>query len=991
LSALDDLQRAIRAACSAQAWSRGVELARAGAVVGEEDDGDEIALRVATRAGTVAPQVVLFPGDEDWTCDCNAAGDACAHVAAAVIALRQARAQGQTLPGNGPEATEAPGRVGYRFDGRSGKLTLRRVVVDAGGERALDGSIVKQTHVVTKPADLHFEKALGQTAGGIISAKAMLEVLSLLREADDVQLDGLPCEIGPATSGLAARVTEHAGGFLVRLEQDREIDEVYQNGAFRKGRTLMAVANHGLSESDFSTFRRGKIYAADEVGTLVGVVLPRLRRRVSVVIEAATLPGAKTIKPQIQLATRRVDDGLEVLPTIVYGAPPVARVDGEKLTMLRAGRDAEKGSQVPIRNVGLERVLATRLRELGLSPGTKLMLRPSDAMALAASLRGEDDVRLVGQAHREFFPAGDLVPRLEVDDGGGFSVWFEPAEGGEQDRSASGRVDAGAVLRAWERGDDYAPLLEGGFGRVPADWLARHGHRVAGLLAAREAARAEDDRQGAAPTWALPDLQALCVALEQPPPPGFDRLRALVEDFEGLPDPDLPGDLRGELRVYQRQGVAWLTFLRRAGLGGLLADDMGLGKTLQTLCAIEGRSLVVCPTSVLPNWATEIERFRPGLKVAVYHGPGRRLDPEADVTLTTYAILRLDVDTLADVRWETAVLDEAQAIKNPDSQVARAAYQLQAEFRVALTGTPVENSLEDLWSQMHFLNRGLLGGRSDFGEHYVKPISSAEQQAAERLRERIRPFVLRRLKSEVARELPPRTDLVLHCELDADERRVYDAVRAATQEQVVARLGGGADVMAMLEALLRLRQAACHPALVPGQSEARARPSAKVSLLVETLAETTAEGHKALVFSQWTTLLDLVEPHLKDEGLAFTRLDGSTRDRGSVVEGFQDPAGPPIMLISLRAGGTGLNLTAADHVFLLDPWWNPAVEDQAADRAHRIGQDNPVFVHRIVARDTVEERILALQQRKRKLADAALADATEATRITRDELLALLD
>ena len=983
-------------------WSRGVELARSGAVVGESDDGDEIALRVATRAGTAAPQVVLFPNDEDWTCDCNAAGDACAHVAAAVIALRQARRDGQALPGSGSgegatEKAAGPGHVGYRFDGRTGNLVLRRVIVRGDAERVFEGSVASQHAVMTTADDLRYEKTLGPTAGGVVSARQMRKVLSLVRGASDVKLDGLPCEIGASTSGLAARVSEHDGGFLVRLEQDREIDEVYQNGAFRKGRTIMAVASHGMGESDFSNFRRGKIFARDEVGTLVGSVLPRLRRHVPVVVDAASLPGARTFKPQIQLTTERRGGGLEVLPTIVYGTPPVARVDGEKLTMLRAGKSSDGTSQVPIRNLGLERLLADRLRSLGLSPGTKVTLRAGEAMAMAASLREEDDVRLVGAAHRDFFPVGELVPRLEVGDDGGFSVWFEPAAGskrGEGDssgRHAGGRVDAAAVLEAWQAGDDYAPLLEGGFGRIPSDWLARFGHRVAGLLAAREAAKSDGRERGATAAWAMPDLAALCEALEQPPPPGFDRLRVLVDDFAGMPEPELPDGLRGELRDYQRQGVSWLTFLRRARLGALLADDMGLGKTLQTLCAIRGRTLVVCPTSVLHNWANEIEQFRPDLRISIYHGAGRRLDAEADVTLTTYALLRLDLETLAATRWDTAVLDEAQAIKNPDSQVARAAYQLQADFRVALTGTPVENRLEDLWSQMHFLNRGLLGGRSAFGDRYVKPISTGEEHAAAQLRERIRPFVLRRLKSEVARELPPRTDIVLRCELDAEERRVYDAVRAATQEQVVARLGGGGDVMAMLEALLRLRQAACHPALVPGQGKAREHRSAKVALLLDTLEEAMAEGHKALVFSQWTSLLDLVEPHLRASNLPFTRLDGSTRDRGAVVAAFQDPAGPPIMLISLKAGGTGLNLTAADHVFLLDPWWNPAVEDQAADRAHRIGQDNPVFVHRLVARDTVEERILLLQQRKRQLADAALGEAGAATQITREELLALLE
>jgi SNF2 family DNA or RNA helicase len=289
---------------------------------------------------------------------------------------------------------------------------------------------------------------------------------------------------------------------------------------------------------------------------------------------------------------------------------------------------------------------------------------------------------------------------------------------------------------------------------------------------------------------------------------------------------------------------------------------------------------------------------------------------------------------------------------------------------------------------MHFANPGLLGGASDFQERYAGPIESGDPDAAARLRAKIRPFILRRTKSEVVPELPSRTDMVLHVELDDAERAIYDAVRVATKQDVAERLSEGGGVLAALEALLRLRQAACHPSLVPGQ---RAESSSKVERLLEALEESVAEGHKALVFSQWTSLLDLVEPALEAASIRFTRLDGSTADRGAVVHEFQADGGPPVMLVSLKAGGTGLNLTAADHVFLLDPWWNPAVEDQAASRAHRIGQDRPVMVHRMVAKDTVEERILALQDRKRRIADVALGEADHAGGITRAELLALLD
>jgi SNF2 family DNA or RNA helicase len=333
------------------------------------------------------------------------------------------------------------------------------------------------------------------------------------------------------------------------------------------------------------------------------------------------------------------------------------------------------------------------------------------------------------------------------------------------------------------------------------------------------------------------------------------------------------------------------------------------------------------------------------------------------------------------------VLDEAQAIKNPDSQTARAAYGLRAGFRLALTGTPVENRLEELWSLVHFTNRGLLGGRTDFADRFARPIAEGRSDIAADLRRRLRPFVMRRLKRDVAPELPPRTDAVLRVELGDNERAVYDAVRAATRDEVLALLATGKGVMQALEALLRLRQAACHPALVPGQT---ASTSSKLEALVAALETAVSDNHRALVFSQWTSLLDLIEPALARAELSFARLDGSTRDREQVVARFQAEDGPPVMLVSLKAGGSGLNLTAADHVFLCDPWWNPAVEAQAADRTHRIGQTRPVFVYRLVAVDTVEERILALQDSKRALMDAALADGAAAAGLTKDDLLTLL-
>ncbi len=349
-------------------------------------------------------------------------------------------------------------------------------------------------------------------------------------------------------------------------------------------------------------------------------------------------------------------------------------------------------------------------------------------------------------------------------------------------------------MKAWRDGAEVVPLLSGGWGRLPADWLQRYGHQVADLLLARDA-------DGELAAHAQPALAQLCDDLNCPRPPDLQRLAPLVDGFQSIPRAALPAGLQAELRDYQRGGVDWLSFLREARLGAVLADDKGFGKTQQTLCALKGRALVVCPTSVVHNWVAEIARFLPSLRHSIYHGARRELDEQAEVTLTTYALLRNDVTVLSALRWDCVVLDEAQAIKNPDSQVARAAYRLRAAFRLTLTGTPVENRLEELWSQMHFVNPGLLGGRDSFRNTYDRPITAGEPGAAERLRERIRPFLLRRLKREVAAELPPRTDAVLHCQLDEEERGVYEAIRLATHKEVVDQLAAGGSVLKALEAL----------------------------------------------------------------------------------------------------------------------------------------------------------------------------------------------
>jgi superfamily II DNA or RNA helicase len=959
--------RAVREACSARTWSRGVELARQPVVRGERSPKGELRIDVAAR-GLRAAHVRLRVDQAEWDCDCDGPEDACEHVAAAVIALRQAREQGRELPE--PEPQAVPGRVAYRLSGVGPELALARVVISADGENPLRGSVAALAAgrgsgppLAASEADLRVEELL-RGRDGPIPPGLVAKLFRLLARCEDVQLDGQTVTTSAEPALPQALLEDSDGGFVLRLEPPEGLQRSFGNGALLCAGVLRPRGEPHLGERERRELAgRGRHFSAHDASQLVAEILPGLERRIPVVIRSQRLPRGQIERPHLRVSSVREGDRLRLRGDLVYGTPPRARVEQGRLVHLEGA--------IPLRDVAAEERLAARLRrETGLEPGAELLLGTADALELAPRLAQLDGVELQGDVGA-FRARGALTPDFRTS-GDDFELGFSTSSGE--------RADARAVLRAWQSGSGWVSLLGGGFAELPAEWLARHGERIADLLAARGAA-------GRLPGSALPQLARLCDALGQPAPPAAARLRALLDDFHGLPRAALPRDLRAELRGYQRQGVDWLCFLRDAGLGALLADDMGLGKTLQALCALRGRSLVVAPTSVVHAWRAQLERFRPGLRCAVYHGAGRALDPSADVTLTTWAILRLDRDALAAVEWECAVLDEAQAIKNPDSQVARAAFALRARFRLALSGTPVENRLEELWSQMQFTNPGLLGTLEDFRERLAQPIAQGEPLAATRLRERIAPFVLRRRKAEVAPELPPRIEVELRCELAPEQRELYEALRATTRRDVLARLAQGGSVLEVLEALLRLRQAACHPALVPGSKGGR---SGKIQVLLESLEEGHAEGHRALVFSQWTSLLDLVEPELREAGIEALRLDGSTRDRAGVVARFQDPSGPPVLLISLRAGGTGLDLTAADHVYLLDPWWNPAVEDQAADRAHRIGQDRPVLISRLVSQDTVEERILELQSRKRALAEAALGGAARASAITRDELLALL-
>ncbi len=477
---------------------------------------------------------------------------------------------------------------------------------------------------------------------------------------------------------------------------------------------------------------------------------------------------------------------------------------------------------------------------------------------------------------------------------------------------------------------------------------------------------------------------------------GGERLRALAERLRAGPQPcAVPESFNARLRPYQQQGFEWLQFLREAGLNGVLADDMGLGKTVQTLAHLlaekaAGRldrpCLIVAPTSLMLNWREEAARFAPALRVLTLRGPDRAVrfgDIAAhDLVLTTYALLPRDREVLGSHAYHLLILDEAQAIKNPTAQAGIVARQLKARHRLCLTGTPMENHLGELWSLFDFLNPGLLGEARQFQRLFRKPIEQgADPETRARLARRVAPFLLRRTKEQVATDLPEKTEIVRTIDLAGPQRDLYEAIRLAMQEKVraeIAAKGLARSHIVILEALLKLRQVCCDPRLVKLDSARQARASAKLELLMEMLSELIEEGRRVLLFSQFTAMLALIEKELDKAKLPYVKLTGQTEDRDTPVRRFQ--AGQvPLFLISLKAGGTGLNLTAADTVIHYDPWWNPAAEDQATDRAHRLGQDKPVFVYKLYTEGTVEEKIRALQVRKRALVEGVLGEGSATT------------
>ncbi len=647
------------------------------------------------------------------------------------------------------------------------------------------------------------------------------------------------------------------------------------------------------------------------------------------------------------------------------------------------------------RDFAAEKAAIAALRETGVKPSWSRYLNPGASWEIAPAKMPRIIRTLVEagwhvEAEGKFFRRPSEF-RIDVSSG---VDWFE-LHGEVQYGEAKAYLPA--LLQALRSGENMVRLDDGSYGVLPEEWLRRIGPLAGMGTPDGTHVVFRQSQAGVLDALLAAQPEARCDET-------FTRVRKELCRFEGIQAAAQPAGFKGHLRDYQREGLGWMLFLQNYSFGGCLADDMGVGKTAQVLALLETRrelldtgaivqpSLAIVPRSLVFNWKEEAARFTPQLRVLDYTGLERKSSDFSGyhLVLTTYGTVRRDILRLKDIEFDYIVLDEAQAVKNAVTESSKAVRLLRGKHRLAMSGTPVENHLGELWTLFEFLNPGMLGSASVFklaGEAARNPDGETRRLLAHALK----PFILRRTKEQVARELPPKSEQTIYCEMESEQRKLYNELREHYRNALLRRIetdGLAKSKIQVLEALLRLRQAACHPGLL--DQKYSKKPSAKIEVLLERLREIVDEGHKALVFSQFTSLLSIVRQHLEDDGIVYEYLDGRTRDRKAPVERFQNDENCCLFLISLKAGGLGLNLTAAEYVFILDPWWNPAVEAQAVDRAHRIGQIKQIFAYRLIARDSVEEKVLELQQTKRDLAAAIIGADNSLIRDLRREDLELL-
>ncbi|MDQ6622642.1 MAG: SNF2 family helicase, partial [Verrucomicrobiota bacterium] len=800
----------------------------------------------------------------------------------------------------------------------------------------------------------------------IYPRRQFLRVLSGLRGHPRVTF-GKTTKVGIGNEAVRPRLRVRRHGESVRLERidDGQLLVAEGEAWLRRANSLQGLPddlpNELFALADGPLTLRGEQFV---------VIAPQLAAWFQ--LEGDALPKVETAHPVFEL---KIEGSLREVRAELharYGdfACPVETAEPR---MVRS-EDA-----ILLRNFAVERAAVARLGFV--RRGEKFVLEGENKVARFFAfeyprLISEWTVTLSPQATKASSELEPLAPKIEIVGSG--ENWFELSYSlATPDGTAFSAAELQRLLRS---GQSTTKLRDGRTAVFDTEAISDF----------EEVLRDADPRQGRPGVYRIERAQAGYIAATA------EELGARLGRLTSDSAPALPA-LDDRLRDYQRDGVTWFWRLAHSHLGGILADEMGLGKTVQTLAFLRALraaepALIVCPSSLVTNWRNEAQRFAPELRVLVFEGADRHARfaqiVDADVVLTSYALLQRDAEKYRALEFSTVILDEAQHIKNPETQNAQAAFALRARNRFVLTGTPIENSVRDLWSIMNFALPGYLGSRADFRERYEQPLARGEApEVQRRLARRMRPFLLRRKKSEVAKELPEKIEQQVICDLTPAQRAAYDGLLREIQSGLTSgSKTEGAQRMQMLVGLLRLRQVCCDLRLVSEKEG-----SAKLELLGELLEEAIDGGHRVLVFSQFVSMLALIRERLDAQKIPFTYLDGSTKDRQAVVDRFQNDAGIPVFLMSLKAGGVGLNLAAADTVVHFDPWWNYAAEAQATDRAHRIGQTRVVTAYKLIARDTVEEKIVKLQAKKRSASEATIgSEEPLMSGLTSDDLEELL-
>ena len=825
---------------------------------------------------------------------------------------------------------------------------------------------------------------------------------------------------GPDESALT--VNAAALSSRLRVDLDRENGELL---------VMIHTEMPFLPAGEFPVYilgrRRGWVFGADHFWPLETLLPEPLHAiyRDPMVIDRGSVPrfmetelpllaGQMPVETDLSADLFTIDPAMPRFRMVIRGSPaalaPTVYAEYNEIRLV-AGKAAPEGlfalpdpkdlMRYMVRNLDREVIALAGLASLGIEGTEGDDLGPITGTRNVMNFLGRDlpalrrsgwRVEFQGRIEETVRDLDFVTPVVRVNQSG--STWFDVQFSYEETGGSS--LTSTEIQRALRRGDHFVE-------KAGTTWLLDGGAIEAMHEVFRDCASSDGDAPG---SFRMDTIHAAYVQSSLDALDGIDveagatwpKLTGERNRTTPLEPVEVPSEVTATLRPYQREGVSWLTFLERNGFGGILADEMGLGKTVQTLAwlrrarahaEVSGRpSLIVCPTSLVENWAEEAARFVPDLNVLVISGAKRKERwnevPDADLVVTSYALLRRDVDAYASTDFASAVLDEAQHIKNATTLNAKAVKQIRAYHRLVLTGTPVENGVSDLWSIMDFLMPNYLGPHARFRENYELPISRGGRDAEDaqaRLRRKVHPFLLRRLKKDVAKDLPPKIQRIARFTMSADQKKVYQEILQASQRKLigmVAKKGFQSSRMEILKTLLRLRQICCHLDLLKLDGMEANAPSAKLDLFLELLDEALDGGHRVLVFSQFVSMLQILKTELEMRGLAFCYLDGATRNRMEQVRTFNTRREIPVFLISLKAGGTGLNLTGADMVIHFDPWWNPAVEDQATDRAYRIGQQRTVYSIKLIARDSVEEKVLELQRKKKAIIDATIATDDQA-------------